>query len=161
MPEPTTHKEDSIHLRAAQSQHLSEVIQIAREARLSEWTIADYTNEVNRKDSIFLVATDASERVLGFIVGRHVIDNPSRADSFAEIYNIAVHSSLERKGIGSQLLKSFISTLGDLGIAEIFLEVRSKNIRAIEFYCSQGFEVSGIRKSYYPADDAILMKSIL
>ena len=43
-----------------------------------------------------------------------------------------------------------------LRLKHLFLEVRRSNVRAIEMYEARGFQVVGIRRSYYtrPVEDA-------
>ena len=51
------------------------------------------------------------------------------------------------------------------GAKEMFLEVRASNVAAIGIYECAGFNETGRRKGYYPADggreDAILMAKVL
>ena len=64
-----------------------------------------------------------------------------------------------KKGIGSAVLKEYISYLVKNNCKRLFLEVRKSNLGAIELYKSVGFKTDGIRKDYYhsPTEDAYLM----
>jgi len=77
-----------------------------------------------------------------------------------ELLKIAVKKEYRRQSIGNQLIDQMLNNLASLnGPGNIYLEVRSDNQPAIEFYKSHGFKISGIRRSYYanPPADAINM----
>ena len=73
-----------------------------------------------------------------------------------EINNIVVKKDYQKNNIGSKLIDYIIKRFPD--IKEIFLEVRSKNKIAIEFYKKNNFKCINIRKDYYENDDAYIMK---
>ena len=78
----------------------------------------------------------------------------------AELLNIAVAPSYQRKGIGSCLLQYAVNYVKDHADM-MFLEVRVSNRKAIELYAREGFFEVGQRKNYYPTvnghEDALLM----
>lgn len=78
----------------------------------------------------------------------------------AEITNVGVLKEYRNKKIGFKLVNQMIKTLIDLGIAEIFLEVRENSIGAISLYKKAGFKIIGKREKYYtnPIEDALIMK---
>lgn len=81
----------------------------------------------------------------------------------AELINLAVAENKRRQGIATELLRFACSELRKLGGERLFLEVASRNVGAVRFYESLGFETVGRRKAFYrnPTDDALLMaKSI-
>jgi len=67
----------------------------------------------------------------------------------ADILNIAIDSSYQRKGFGKALIKHLIQALNKRGVNEVLLEVRQSNVSAIKFYLAQGFKEISIRKNYY------------
>lgn len=67
----------------------------------------------------------------------------------SELYSIAVDSSYEGQGKGSELLEKGIEILKEKGIERIFLEVRESNIRANNLYTKNGFKYQRTRKGYY------------
>ena len=152
---------DSLHLEieSAEVSHIEEVVRLAEECRVSRWTVPDYRNEIANPMSIFLVARGENALIVGFIVGRILAD--AVEDSYiAEIFNIAVAAQYRRLEVGSKLIRYFFG-LAELGEAkQVFLEVRSGNTTAIEFYRKHGFEAYSRRNSYYtePVEDATLMR---
>ena len=75
----------------------------------------------------------------------------------AELVFLCTHPSHQKKGIASYLLKT---TIANLPVNTVVLEVRSENTTAINLYKKLGFEKLGIRKNFYsyPSDDAVVME---
>ena len=76
-----------------------------------------------------------------------------------EIVNIAVIPEQRRKGWGRALLAAVLQIAVEMGIHQMFLEVRRSNVAAIGLYASFGFERTGVRPRYYPdtKEDALVM----
>ena len=77
-----------------------------------------------------------------------------------EIANLAVDESARGRGLGSALLDAALDEARGHGTEEVFLEVRSSNVRARELYASRGFTEVGRRRRYYrrPVEDAIILR---
>ena len=91
-------------------------------------------------------------RVIAYILGRLIAPE-------AEIYRIAVLPEERRRGVGYRLLDFAMKTERGRGLETVFLEVRSRNVAAINLYSAYGFGRAGVRRGYYknPDDDAIVM----
>lgn len=99
----------------------------------------------------FLVAEE-NGRILGFIAG--IISN----ETDARVLMIAVRRHFRRRGIGRELMSSFINNCTLRGARRIYLEVRKSNHEAIEFYRSIGFSDGATLPAYYDnGDDALIM----
>lgn len=74
----------------------------------------------------------------------------------ADILSVSVAPPFRRQGIARALLTRFFETAEE--IDTVFLEVRRSNVPAQALYESMGFELFGMRKSYYenPVEDALL-----
>ncbi|RNL83843.1 ribosomal protein S18-alanine N-acetyltransferase [Halostreptopolyspora alba] len=75
-----------------------------------------------------------------------------------DVQTIAVDEGQWGKGVGTTLLTHLLDTARDLGIIDVFLEVRSDNPRARELYRRFGFGEIGVRRGYYRDADAIVMR---
>jgi len=77
----------------------------------------------------------------------------------AEILRLAVTSQLRRQGLGRSLVDHALADLTHEGAQKIFLEVRTSNLIARQFYTHLGFVIEGLRRNYYknPNEDAIVM----
>jgi len=110
-----------------------EVKKIEAEFNLSPWSIEDYYNEIERTDSISLVA---------------------KVDK-----KICVVSNYRRNNIG----KSFIDKLAKTpqrNIKSIWLDVRKSNDSALSFYKKLNFKIICARKNFYrnPTEDGFVLK---
>jgi ribosomal-protein-alanine N-acetyltransferase len=69
------------------------------------------------------------------------------------ILSTAVKPEYRRKGFGKMLFMHALK----VAESELWLEVRSKNGGAIEFYKKLGMEIVGKIPNYYGSDDALIM----
>ena len=97
---------------------------------------------------LYVLAKD-DETNIGFVCVR--FDD----DTQAEIDYIAIDKKEEGKGYATMLLKEVMEELKHNGIKKIYLEVRSRNQRAISLYERSGFVQYRVRKHYYNDDDAL------
>ena len=77
-----------------------------------------------------------------------------------DVLTLAVVTGRWGQGIGSALLRALLAEAARRGCAEVFLEVRTDNIRAQELYRRHAFTPVGIRKGYYQPSgtDALVMR---
>ena len=79
-----------------------------------------------------------------------------------EFLTIAVDENYRNRGFGAALIKAMVGLAKKLNKKAMYLEVREDNYNAIELYKSMGFELSYIRKGYYPSitgrKDALVMR---
>ncbi|MBD5607370.1 MAG: ribosomal protein S18-alanine N-acetyltransferase [Desulfovibrio sp.] len=67
-----------------------------------------------------------------------------------EILNFAVLPDERRRGYGDLILRSLLQTARNMGMQKVTLETRESNYPAIRLYEKRGFEISGVRRRYYP-----------
>ena len=78
----------------------------------------------------------------------------------SHLLNIAVQKKWQKKGAGKILMDVFIKQSKAMGAKKAFLEVRSKNKIAINFYIKFNVLKEAVRTNYYTGsdkDDAVLM----
>jgi ribosomal-protein-alanine N-acetyltransferase len=82
------------------------------------------------------------------------------AGAQADVLTLAVAAGRWGRGIGSALLEALLTEAARRGCTEVFLEVRTDNIRAQRLYQRYGFRQIGIRKGYYQPSgaDALVMR---
>lgn len=81
-----------------------------------------------------------------------------------ELANLAVRPTLQRRGIGAELLDCVLGVARERGVKSVFLEVRTSNEAAQTLYASREFQQVGVRRNYYdlPKEDAwIFMKRLV
>lgn len=136
-------------IREFQEEDLLDVLNIANES-LTENYIPELFLDIHRAwPEGFLVAV--TKDVVGFIAG-------IKQRMEARILLLAVKREFRNAGIGSALMRRFITLCKSEGILSVRLEVRTKNLRAIEFYRKFGFNIISYVPNYYTnGDDAYIM----
>jgi ribosomal-protein-alanine N-acetyltransferase len=100
-----------------------------------------------------------------------VLENDSQVIGYAslrfvgregDVNTIAIAKNQQGQGYGQELLNWMFTTAKDLGVRELFLDVRADNKAAIEMYKKNGFERIDIRRNYYDHSvDADVMRKKL
>jgi [ribosomal protein S18]-alanine N-acetyltransferase len=80
-----------------------------------------------------------------------------------DVLTLGVAASRWGQGIGTALLRALLAEAQRRGCSEVFLEVRTDNIRAQELYKRHAFAEVGIRRGYYQPSgaDALVMRRSL
>ena len=141
-----------IIIRRAQFTDIDSIFKIEKES-INSWSYDQFIQELSNEFSIFLAAVSENS-IVGYAVAWRVADE-------VQINSISVKKIFRKQGIGSRLLAEIIKDIPDKVYSRAILDVRSRNIEAINFYAYNGFTKNGIRKNYYNDDDAILMEKIL
>jgi ribosomal protein S18 acetylase RimI-like enzyme len=134
----------AVTIRDAQRDDLPQISAIqAASPEASAWAPEDYL-------SYGCLVCVGGDRVLGFIAFRQT------GGWEAEILNLAVRPESRRQGVATQLVEEVVARRP----GALFLEVRSCNAAARNFYQKLGFTEVGLRRGYYqsPADDGIVMR---
>lgn len=83
----------------------------------------------------------------------------------AHLLNLSIAAPLQRRGLGSELLRFVIQQAQDCGAQTVYLEVRVSNVAGRGLYARHGFAEIGVRRGYYPAgaarEDAVTMEKKL
>jgi len=163
-----------ITITIAKEEHLPQILRILRETISPEWTYDAFLSEMQKSDSLFLVAVDETGEpspclqpplqfaapssteedytVVGFAVFRQVGDD-------GELLQIAVDGAVRRRGVGDSLMTTTLDYAKTNALNSVFLEVREGNVAAVRLYRKHGFEIVRVRKDYYnnPVEDALVM----
>ena len=128
---------------------------------LSPWSLQSIRDELKQKRGEMFVAEIEVEdgttaEIVGWCASRLI--QPE-----AELLKIVVNTTSRRSGIATALLNHLIHFLSQRSIELLFLEVRSKNQSALNFYKRSGFLQIGLRPGYYsnPSDSALLYRKML
>jgi len=150
-----------ITIRNASEQDIPRILEIFNESVTPAWTQASVQNELEKNDSLFLVAVKSTGEpsscaqvpcVVGFAVFRQVGDD-------GELLQIATCKTARRKGVADKLICAVVDFSRQKKYESIHLEVRTGNKAALNLYEKHGFEQVRIRPDYYnsPVEDAIVM----
>ena len=95
----------------------------------------------NLNNFVGLVAEESGE-IVGYVTSTYCLDE-------AEIITVAVSPNFRKTGVATKLIESLISSLKNLNVNTLFLEVRESNLGAISLYEKLGFTKLSVRKNYY------------
>ncbi len=120
------------------------------------WTESLFLGELSEVPVSRKVAVAEFEgQVIGYVSLRFV-------GRQGDVNTIAIAKDFQRKGFGNHLLAWLLMTAKDLGVRELFLDVRADNLAAIEMYKKAGFDRIDIRRNYYDHSvDANVMRKKL
>lgn len=130
---------------------LKEAYEIEKQTNPSPWSKENFFSsyEVGHKSLVCRI----DNVIVGFIIF-------SVINKEIHLLNIAVHTEHQKKGIGSLLMETMLKQASVMGVLKVYLEVRSKNEKAILFYKKYNFIKDAVRVNYYTgenSDDAVLM----
>lgn len=150
----------NLRIRPVETANIGDLIRIADETNLSHWSAQSYLEEMKNPSSIMFRLVDEDNSTRGFVVGRIIPGGVIETTLEAEIYNIAVTIQEHGRGRGQILFNAFREACIEQKAANIWLEVRESNAKAIAFYERNGFERVQTRSHFYenPREHAILMK---
>jgi ribosomal-protein-alanine N-acetyltransferase len=131
---------ESLEIRRLNYADLPQVIAIERRAFPTPWSLAMFVLELSKPSGICLAALQEG-RIVGYLIC-------SRYDTVWHIMNVAVDSTLRRRGIASTLLGRLFERADGPG-EQYTLEVRMSNAAAIALYEQFGFRHAGVRRGYY------------
>ena len=140
---------NNVIIRKADFSDIARVLEIEQENIIS-WTYNQFVEEIGRSFSVFIVAENDGI-IAGYAVAWIIADE-------LQLNSIAVKNSCKKRGIGSLLLQNLLTGSRAQNIHVILIDVRSKNVEAVNFYKKNGFHETGRRPNYYGDDDAILME---
>ena len=147
-------------IRSIEAAHIGALIELAETTNLSPWTAQSYLDEIRDARSIMLRLETPGNAAIGFVIGRIVAaaDDENAVD--ADIYNIAVSLTEQKRGHGQRLLDEFLTKCKLSHVRAVWLEVRESNDTAISFYKRNGFLAVTTRRHFYtnPPEHALLMR---
>lgn len=133
---------------------LDAVLAIEQSVQHNPWTRGNFSDAMESGYPCFV--EEISGEICAFAVLMPGVEE-------AELLNIAVAKSQQRKGLGRAMLSAMLALAREKNLQRVFLEVRAGNRGAIALYRSAGFIEVGLRRGYYQGaegpEDAILMMS--
>ena len=136
-------------IRPVSADDLDTVVAMEKANQTVPWSEGIFRDEMAAENRVYLAAADG-EVVIGF-GGVMVIGEE------AHITNLLVAPPARKRGIGLRLMIGLIQAALEMGARHLTLEVRSRNQAARALYSRLGLVPVGIRKAYYPDDDALIM----
>jgi len=139
-----------IQIRRFKPGDLDRVYEIEFKSFKDPYNILFLLNLYNAYKESFLVVENEG-LVVAYSISRVV-------NGRGHVLAIAVDPPYRRKGIGSCLIEAVMDHFRTIGITEMWLEVRTSNLAAREFYRQLAFHEKGICRSYYSdGEDAVIL----
>ncbi len=140
------------HVRDMTEDDLDGVMAIERIVFTSPWTKNMFREELAAPICCNRVALDLDDVILGYSCFALVLDE-------VHLRNVAVHPRWRNRGVASALIDDMIRLSLEQGCLFATLEVRDSNAEALGLYGRFGFQVAGVRPSYYSdtGEDALIM----
>ena len=155
-----------IRIRPMREADLQQVLRIERSSFTVPWTPSTFVSLLRRPDAhLFVAEAELPGRgdgdgtrggrlaLVGYAAVWVVLDQ-------AELGDLAVDDPWRRRGIAQQLVDAVLVRVRELGVRELFLEVRVSNSGARRLYERNGFQEVARRKHYYsrPREDALVLR---
>jgi ribosomal-protein-alanine N-acetyltransferase len=149
-------KDDTVAVEPMTVGDLPGVLAIERMSFTTSWSEANFRHEIEDNPLAWNLVGRAQGVVVAFACAHLVVDE-------LMINDLAVDSSVRRRGIGSVLLRHLLEGARVRGCRRATLEVRPSNAPARALYEAFGFEIVGRRRGYYAdtGEDALLMARAL
>jgi len=122
---------------------INKILEIEKQAfPKTPYTKENFLNYANRLPDSFIVV-ESGKTIVGYII----------FDMSGHVHSTAVKTEYRKKGFGKKLFAHALMCVEK----KLWLEVRSKNRAAIEFYKRMGMKIINIIPGYYGKDDALIM----
>lgn len=139
----------STRVREMDVRDIQDVLELEHECFPVPWTKRMLEDELAARGRVYLVVED--DDVLVAYGGLMVVEDD------AHLMTLAVAPHARRRGIATRLMLRLVEQGLEKGAAHLTLELRSSNRAARGLYEKFGFTQVGVRRQYYPDEDALVM----
>jgi ribosomal protein S18 acetylase RimI-like enzyme len=119
---------------------LIELIKVYEEVfEMKDFTLPDdrYLQNLLEKESVIFYAATIDKKVVGGLTA-HILPSTYFPSSEVYIYDLAVLTEFQRKGIGRQLINSLKEYCAGLRLKEVFVQADLEDRHALDFYRATG-----------------------
>jgi ribosomal-protein-alanine acetyltransferase len=144
-----------LKIRCVQANDIFPVIALAYDTLPERYNPSIFNQFYESFPEGFLVGLH-DHTLVGFLIGIKTTKNTAR------ILMLSVNNNNRKQGIGSALLKKFLSEMKNHEIKQVELEMRTTNEGALKFYIKQGFILrEKLQHFYQNGEDAYSMSKEL
>jgi len=140
---PLPSSRPAVSLRGFQMADVPYIATIVADALHERYDPSLYASLSGEWPGGFLVAADAQNVPVGFLLGVNQVEGEARVLMFA------VERGQRTQGIGAFLMETFFERCRARGFHRVTLEVRVSNATAIRFYTKYRYSVIDLLRSYY------------
>jgi ribosomal protein S18 acetylase RimI-like enzyme len=119
---------------------LTELIKLYEEVfEMEDFTLpaAQYLQSLLEKETVIFYAAIINNKVVGGLTA-HILPSTYFPSSEVYIYDLAVETEFQRKGIGRQLINSLKEYCASLRLKEVFVQADLEDQHALDFYQATG-----------------------
>ncbi len=109
----------------------------------------EYLQNQLAKSDFFVFVAILDDEVVGGLTS-YTLHQYYSTSPLAYIYDLAVKTSLQRKGIGKLLIEGLIQYCKEIGMEEVFVQADKEDEYAIDFYRSTEAKETQVVHFYYP-----------
>ena len=99
----------------------------------------------------FVFVASANGKVVGGLTA-YTLEQYYSTRPLVYIYDLAVATQLQRKGIGSMLMSAITSHCREMGMEEVFVQADDVDLHALEFYRHTGGNAESVVHFTYPLE---------
>lgn len=108
----------------------------------------EYLRRVLNEKGFFVIVALSENRVVGGLTA-YTLQQYYSEKPLAYIYDLAVHTEYQRKGIGKKIIQFFKEFCNQLGYEEIFVQADKVDDHALRFYRLTGGVEEDVSHFYY------------
>jgi ribosomal-protein-alanine N-acetyltransferase len=145
-------RDDPVTIRRFTHEDVTAATSIEREIFSDPWPESFFHGELDQS-WVYARVAEREGSMVGYLVAW-------LGDGTGHLGNLAVVSSLRRRGLARRLVEDLLERARALRVQSITLEVRSSNFAAQALYRAHGFRLAGLRRGYYrdTGEDALVME---
>lgn len=108
-----------------------------------------HLQQLLEKDSFFVFVAMLNDKIVGGLTSYTFMQYYSTLP-LVYVFDLAVQTELQRKGIGKMLMSAITTYCKDLGVEEVFVQADEVDDYALDFYRSTGARGEKVVHFYYP-----------
>jgi aminoglycoside 3-N-acetyltransferase I len=111
-----------------------------------------HLQQLLNKDDFFVFVALSEGKIVGGLTA-YCLDQYYSEAPLVYIYDLAVKSAFQRKGIGRKLISGITDYCKKIGIEEVFVQADEADTYALDFYRSTGARAEKVVHFYYPLNN--------
>jgi aminoglycoside 3-N-acetyltransferase I len=139
-------------LEIADLDYLTKLIKLYEKVfEMEDFTLpdAEYLQSLLKKETVIFYVATIDKKVVGGLTA-HILPSTYFPSSEVYIYDLAVETEFQRKGIGRELINSLKEYCASLRLKEIFVQADLEDRHALDFYRATGGIAESVVHFSYP-----------
>ena len=112
----------------------------------------EYLQQLLGKEGFLVFAAFLDRKVVGGLTA-HMLPQYYSTQPLAYIYDLAVSTELQRRGIGKMLISGINNYCRKIGVEEVFVQADEEDAHALDFYHATGGRAEKVVHFTYPLNE--------